>query len=164
MDAKEVIELFAEHIDTGRSYSGRGMYGSVCFAIVGSQHECHQAMAGVIKAMTEKVIDFTENMNDEIETGETLDRARNDLEKWIDTLFKFEMDSMGRSDVVIYWRDIPFKEVDHEQDVEAMSFEKVKKAVEEILEDAGHEDPAAMVLAWSEKEFRNYLTDVRQAQ
>ena len=73
------------------SYSGRGMYGAQCAGIVGSQRECMQVIAEVIKEASAQQEDPDNVMA---------------FDNLVDTLLQYQWDSMGRSDVIIYWEDV----------------------------------------------------------
>lgn len=66
------------------TYSGRGMYGRCCIGIVGSLTACQAVIAQAIKDL----------------------RDSDEFEEAVDILLNFNQDSMGRSDVVLYWQDL----------------------------------------------------------
>jgi hypothetical protein len=84
------------------AYSGRGMYGKQCVGITGDKSQCMQVLAEVIKASKDEV---------------AIDDGVLTFEEIVDTLMEFEQDSMGRSDVIIYWRTLPpIEETEPERD------------------------------------------------
>ena len=115
MDNKQIVELFAEQIDTGRSYSGRGMMGKQCFGIVGEMSECMRAIALVINAMVDECFDEARDVDDASEADlQQMDKHQSEVQDWIKTLLKFETDSMGYRDVIMYWKNIPYEEKEEE--------------------------------------------------
>lgn len=100
-----------------RSYSGRGMYGKECLAIVGDFGDCMEAIGAVISLLSQEVFDATMDGDQE-----NVAYALNDqLQKAIDSLLKFQQDSMGLS-VVVYWPRLEYdasSEDDGEDDEQA---------------------------------------------
>jgi hypothetical protein len=81
------FQQILEHIGmTPRSYSGRGMYGATCVALVPEGTE-FQAVADLIRGIKESFL--------QSRLEETLDQVA-------DVLEKTKVDSMGRG-VVLYW-------------------------------------------------------------
>lgn len=78
-------------------YSGRGMYGMRCVGIVGSMRACMRVIAEVIKWELDSVPDSSD-------PGRYA--AQREVERLVDTLLAFDTDSMGRSDVILYWPTI----------------------------------------------------------
>lgn len=89
---KEAVEAVGddEQVSFYNGYSGRGMYGSECVGITGSKSECMKLIAEVIKLAHE-----ASASDDEVEFDDV-----------VDCLLDYEQDSMGRSDVIIYWRQL----------------------------------------------------------
>jgi hypothetical protein len=75
-----VFEIDASYVDPG--YSGRGMYGSRCFSIVTS--EPFRVLIEITRALVETF-------------GGEVDELLDDLG------YDVRQDSMGRSQVVVYW-------------------------------------------------------------
>jgi hypothetical protein len=94
--AQLIKDAVAQYGDTDSvrfrdSYSGRGMYGRECVAIVGSEGACQQIVAQVIK--------------------ELHGLLHLHFDELVDTLLCSERDSMGRSDIVLYWPGLQLEEV-----------------------------------------------------
>jgi hypothetical protein len=70
-------------------YSGRGMYGRRCVGIVGDETTCMRIVAEVIKA-AHVAVD-----NDLLEFDDV-----------VDLMLHSSRDSMGRSDIILYWTEI----------------------------------------------------------
>lgn len=114
----KVQELFAETI-TVRSYSGRGMSGKKCLAIVGSAKECQRAIAYAVDVLVDEIVDGTVDENDpdvdekiKDAAGITISTNRKLIEKLIAAS---QTDSMGL-DIVMYWTDITYEEEFTEDD------------------------------------------------
>lgn len=110
MNHQKIHELFENAIDSGRSYSGRGMMGRSCFAIVGTQEECMRAIGDVIKEAAEELMDTACDAKSEEELR-VLRMAHVDFNDLVNTLMVFEQDQMGRDDVVVYWTRIKPPEI-----------------------------------------------------
>lgn len=106
MDAQRLITEACEQIGdesvTVRSYSGRGMYGKTCTAIVGSMTDCQRVIAEVLKEAAQSVFD--------VAIGAESDEDRNaayelndEFSPLVEKLVNFSWDSMGYADVVVYW-------------------------------------------------------------
>jgi len=80
------------------SYSGRGMYGRECVGITGPLGDCRKVIAMVIN-------DAYDNTGD-VDHEEELLAPEFDFRGLVDSLMDWEQDSMGRSDMVLYWSDI----------------------------------------------------------
>lgn len=78
-----------------RSYSGRFMYGKNCVALTGSLSNCMQIIAAVIVELREKL--------KTVQLGSSEEYQDRYFSEAVNTLMGFETDSMGRSDVVVYW-------------------------------------------------------------
>lgn len=85
---------------TYRSYSGRGMYGGQCSAVVGSQQDCLRLIGEVIKVYAAAV------------TAAALRQEHNELadaeavfEEVVDNMLAYRIDQLG-FDIVMYWEEI----------------------------------------------------------
>ena len=107
-----------------RSYSGRGMYGTDCLGIVGSHRECMEAIGIVIKEMHDDVVMETEAAHEEdaecaiadMSPREKACQMDNEFADHLESLMRFDTDSMGRSDIVVYWPNIPWVDEDGEEE------------------------------------------------
>ena len=105
------IQQMFEHVvdDSGqemriRSYSGRGMYGKECMALVCENHgQVARVVAGVMRFACEQA-------ENNPETPVEVD----DVEI---NLGRMKMDNMGRG-LVAYWPDIPFEDAADEEEKE----------------------------------------------
>jgi hypothetical protein len=70
------------------NYSGRGMYGRKCVGITGSEQECQQVIAAVIK-----------------EAHSRADQDDLEFDDVVDAVLDFSKDSMG-FDMILYWPNI----------------------------------------------------------
>ncbi len=86
-----------EDITIQTDYSGRGMYGRRCFAVVGSE----MALRGMIIEIIQEMMSDLASSG----TGNAEDMLP-DAQGYVDTLLSYDRDSMGRSDIVIYWSDL----------------------------------------------------------
>ncbi len=77
------------------SYSGRGMYGRDCVGITGPLGDCRKVIAMVIN----DAYDNEEPASDDTDYFF-------DFRGMVDSLLDWEQDSMGRSDMILYWSDI----------------------------------------------------------
>jgi len=77
-----------------RSYSGRGMYGSSCFAISGDQQQISEDIANIIEELANNACDFSND--NEFEKQEACIEAM----KYI--VAGQSQDNMGRG-IVVYW-------------------------------------------------------------
>ncbi len=90
MTPQEILLALQEH--KTKSYSGRGMYGKQCFSVVGEQKSIQEDIMNVLLEM-----DY--NVHDWRDTAESIKEL----------LSTYTIDSMGKSDIVMYWRDIPWE-------------------------------------------------------
>lgn len=114
----EMLKDAADEVDV-RDYSGRAMYGKLCLGITGPMERCLEAIAEVCIQLLQEVAQTSYDVDRE--NQEALSKMQGEqyeAEDWIRTLHKFSQDSMGRSDVVLYWPSIPFsREVEEESEV-----------------------------------------------
>lgn len=94
---KEAAEQDGE-VSFRNTYSGRGMFGKNCVALVGTRDQINRVIAAVIKEMNNLVVDagMDGSENELLSASEEFDEN-------IDTLLNYEQDSMG-FDIVVYWR------------------------------------------------------------
>jgi hypothetical protein len=89
---------------TPRSYSGRFMYGKDCFALDGS-------FGWIMRTIESAVVEagnLYADHNADLQVEERYDEANNlrhDFDKFVRTIFRFKIDSMGLGSVV-YWPSI----------------------------------------------------------
>jgi hypothetical protein len=107
MNAQQLITEACEQIGddsvTIRSYSGRGMYGKTCTAIVGTMTDCQRVIAEVLKQAAQDVFDSAIDAGDDGDREANAAYDKNDqLSALIEKLVNFSWDSMGL-DVVVYW-------------------------------------------------------------
>jgi hypothetical protein len=79
------------------NYSGRGMYGSPCVAIVGHRQDCQQLIATVIQTMADSL---------EWDT-KTSDDLFQQFNQYVERIMQYDWDTMG-FDQVWYWPDLKF--------------------------------------------------------
>lgn len=102
-----ILEEYADdtgYIQVVHNYSGRGMYGAQCLAIIGDRVFCMQAISRVIK--TYATCAFDQSVPESA------------FASLVDIMMDFNQDNMGH-DVVIYWPEIqiePLDEVDEDQE------------------------------------------------
>jgi hypothetical protein len=102
------------------SYSGRGMYGKDCVGVVGGKAEIMELIAYIIQeahAAHVSAVVATAQIEDTLQyaakrgAAEEVEREASDFAaRAVDTLLNFSQDSMGRSDVIIYWEELSSKE------------------------------------------------------
>lgn len=100
---KNAVEQYGDEdaVSFRNSYSGRGMFARECVGIVGDEALCMQIIRQCIK------------------DAHALDDV--DFDELVDTILDFSRDTMGRSDVILYWPtveplDISEEEDDHQPD------------------------------------------------
>jgi hypothetical protein len=91
MKAKQLIEMLDRTTFEATSYSGRGMRGSECVAVITEQKNLASFIVEIIHSFVESD-EFEENRSDFNELCKVLGRTR--------------QDNMGRDDVVYYWPDV----------------------------------------------------------
>lgn len=86
---KEAVQQFGdeEAVSFRSDYSGRGMYGRNCAALVGSEPACMEIIGHVIKRIHVE--------DDNI-----------DFDDIVDTLLDPCRDNMGRASIVLYWPEV----------------------------------------------------------
>lgn len=124
---KELLQQVIEdggHDVTLRDYSGRGMYGRKCIAIVGSMSACQEVIAEVLKQASEEMFDAARDMTDE-DANAVYDQ-QSIFQDMIGTLVTFNWDSMGLSQVV-YWPELAWveDELPTDQQIDTMPISKL---------------------------------------
>lgn len=96
----EAVQHSQDDVSFRASYSGRGMFGSSCVGVTGSQQSVMAVVADVIKRMANVLTEAVRGGNQDI-IGDT--------EVWfadnVDILMDSQEDRMGY-DVIIYWQQI----------------------------------------------------------
>jgi hypothetical protein len=94
------------------AYGGRGMYGRKCVGVVGSERACNSIVGAVIKSLMCSVSAAALSQQ-----GDLLADKEHDFERAVDILMHSSKDSMGRSDIILYWEQLealPFDEPEHD--------------------------------------------------
>jgi hypothetical protein len=81
-------------VEFRNNYSGRGMFGQQCVAIVGHRQSCQQLVATVIKEMSLW-----------LSPGICTDHTEQQFEQYLEQIMCYDQDTMGW-DVVLYWPDL----------------------------------------------------------
>ena len=84
---------YGPNVEFRDNYSGRGMYGSQCVAIVGHRQDCQQLIATVIQ-----------NMAEWLDTDDT-HAPFQQFNQYVEQIMQYDWDSMG-FDQVWYWPDL----------------------------------------------------------
>ena len=97
-----------DEISFYNGYGGRGMYGRKCVGVVGSERACLGIVGAVIKSMSSSLSALGITFGKE-GTGEAQDKLaawESEFENAVDILMDSSRDSMGRSDIILYWEQL----------------------------------------------------------
>ena len=89
-------------------YSGRGMYGKQCIAVVGSRDQFDQFRSEIVSFLMDEIYSATIDA----ESEEEMDAAQDLLssyQEFVRQLFNSREDNMGR-DMVFYWPSLQAEE------------------------------------------------------
>lgn len=85
-------------------YSGRGMYGKQCFALVGEVCDCMHVMHSFIMDLYDNIVQAALDVDDG-EDRQSLHVTKHAVDALVHELANIRMDSMGLS-TVVYWPSI----------------------------------------------------------
>ncbi len=72
-------------------YSGRGMYGKICLGVIVPRGREGNLLSKIIFGVAARAMAKNQNIND-----------------ITDVMKSYTTDSMGKSDMIVYWPDVPF--------------------------------------------------------
>lgn len=92
---KHPLQLLLESYDLPvQSYSGRGMYGKTCLGVVIPLHGQGKLLQKIVKGAAELAAADDPNEPHYEEVADAMD--------------SYATDFMGKSDMIVYWPDVPF--------------------------------------------------------
>lgn len=87
-----------DEVSFRNDYSGRGMYGKKCVGITGPFHLCMEVIAEAVVFMADAARD--------VQMGSSADETHEFFAQSVKEVLRFDQDSMGRSNVILYWPDL----------------------------------------------------------
>ncbi len=101
-----------------RCYSGRGMNGRECLGFVASSEACSKLIAVIVEELMSDVFDTVDNANDDPKILEITSNVYSDAQAIAKMILRGQrMDSMGKSDIVMYFPDISWEEYSPKEEV-----------------------------------------------
>ena len=113
---KHVLQELCEDSDIlVRSYSGRGMFGKSCLAVVPEQNSAGPFFASVLRALVDRGIGTQDELASEDDEVDT--EGADTLEELAQAFDDMHQDSMGMS-IVLYFPRIEFVDEEDEEEEE----------------------------------------------